>query len=229
MLTMMVMLYTWIWTNEYAPKRWREGVYLFKKGDKADPGNCRGITLSITVGKTFCNVLRDRMGTLLENDERICEGQAGLRPNRSCVDYVYTLGKIIQGRKYAGLTTYCSVLDAQKAYGTVWKNGLWKNMWEIGIRGKMWRMMKNLTEHARNVVMLDGEISDYVDIVQGIAQGCTLSPDLFKVYIDDVIVAVEAAKQGVTMGEDTVSGLMFADDFVGISETPEVLLKQIKH
>ena len=29
-------------------------------------------------------------------------------------------------------------------------------------------------------------------------------------------VAVEEAKQGVTMGEDTVSGLMFADDFVGI-------------
>ena len=25
------------------------------------------------------------------------------------------------------------------------------------------------------------------------------------------------------MGEDTVSGLMFADDFVGISETPEGL------
>ena len=30
------------------------------------------------------------------------------------------------------------------------------------------------------------------------------------------------------MGEDTVSGLMFADDFVGISETPERLQKQIQ-
>ena len=41
-----------------------------------------------------------------------------------------------------------------------------------------------------------------------------------------MIVAVEAAKQGVTMGEDTVSGLIFADDFVGILETPEGLQKQ---
>ena len=32
---------------------------------------------------------------------------------------------------------------------------------------------------------------------------------------------VAAAKQGVTVGEDTLSGLMFADDIVGISETPE--------
>ena len=30
---------------------------------------------------------------------------------------------------------------------------------------------------------------------------------LFKVYVNDMIVAVEAAKQGATMGEDTVSGL----------------------
>ena len=43
-----------------------------------------------------------------------------------------------------------------------------------------------------------------------------------------MIAAVEVAKQGVTMGEDTVSGSMFADGFVGISETPEVLQKQME-
>ena len=41
-----------------------------------------------------------------------------------------------------------------------------------------------------------------------------------------MIVIVEAAGQGVAVGEDTVSGLMFADDFVGISGTPEGLQKQ---
>ena len=66
MLTMMVMLYNWIWKNEYALKRWKEEVAanLFKKGDKADPGNCRGITLLSTVGKTFCKFLNDRTGML---------------------------------------------------------------------------------------------------------------------------------------------------------------------
>ena len=38
---------------------------------------------------------------------------------------------------------------------------------------------------------------------------------------------MEAANQGVTVGADTVSGLVFADDFVGISEAPEGLQKQI--
>ena len=89
---------------------------------------------------------------------------------------------------------------------TVWRYGLRQKLWEIGIRGKIKRMMKNMTECARSVVMLDGEISKYVDILQGAAQGCTLPPYSFEVYINDMIVAAEAAKQGVTVGEDTVSG-----------------------
>ena len=68
--------------------------------------------------------------------------------------------------------------------------------------------MKNMTECARSAVMLDGLLSKYVDTLQGVAQGCTLSPNTFKVYTSDMIVAVEAAKQGVTMGEDTVWRLM---------------------
>ena len=43
-----------------------------------------------------------------------------------------------------------------------------------------------------------------------------------------MIVAVEAAKQGVTVGEDTASGLMFEGDFVGMSKTPVGLHKQIE-
>ena len=28
MLAVMVMLYSWIWKNEYAPKMWRQGVVV---------------------------------------------------------------------------------------------------------------------------------------------------------------------------------------------------------
>ena len=62
---------------------------------KADPGNYRGITLLSTVGKIFCRILNDGVGKMLEKEEKISEGQAGFRPNRSCIDHIYTLGKII--------------------------------------------------------------------------------------------------------------------------------------
>ena len=83
----------------------------------------------------------------------------------------------------------------------------------------MWRMMNKMTGCARSALMLDGEIRNYVDVLQVVAQGCTVSPNLFKVCIIDMVAAVQAAKQGVAVGEHTVCGLMFADDCVGISDT----------
>ena len=84
---------------------------------------------------------------------------------------------------------------------------------------------ENMTECVKSAVMLDGEISNYID--QRVAQGCMMSPNLLKVFIIDIIIAVEEAKQGVAVGEDTVSGLMFADDLVGILEIPKGVQNQI--
>ena len=49
----------------------------------------------------FCKILNDRMGAMMEKEAKMREEQARFRSNRCCVDHVCTLGKIIQGRKYA--------------------------------------------------------------------------------------------------------------------------------
>ena len=45
-----------------------------------------------------------------------------------------------------------------------------------------------MTECARSAVMLDEGISKYVHTLQGVAQGCTLPPNLFKIDINDLIL-----------------------------------------
>ena len=44
-----------VWHEETVPRQWREGLIVnqFKKGDREDPGNYRGITLLSVVGKVF--------------------------------------------------------------------------------------------------------------------------------------------------------------------------------
>ena len=54
------------------------------------------------------------------------------------------------------------------------------------------------------------------------------SPNLFKVNINDILVVAKQQSKESRYREDTVSGLMFADDFVGISEIPEELQKQMR-
>ena len=75
-----------------------------------------------------------------EKDEKISEGEARYRPNRSCVDLVYTFGKTIKGRKDAGQTVYCFFLDVQKAYDTVLRNGMWK-IWDSEVE-KIWKELE---------------------------------------------------------------------------------------
>ena len=43
----------------------------------------------------------------------------------------------------------------------VWRNVLWEKVWEIGTREKMRNKMK---EGAGSAVILDGEMSNFVDI-----------------------------------------------------------------
>ena len=58
MIDLLQQLFAVVWREEFVPPQWREGliVNLFKKGDREDPGNYRGITLLSVVGKVFCKV-----------------------------------------------------------------------------------------------------------------------------------------------------------------------------
>ena len=66
------------------------------------------------------------------------EGQASFR---SCMDNVYTLNEIVQGRFREDKETYAFFLDVQKAYDTVWRDGLWFKLWDMGAKGRMWHKM----------------------------------------------------------------------------------------
>ena len=52
-------LFSVIWQEEIVPRQWRDGliVNIFKKGDRENPGNYRGITLLSVVGKVFVRFL----------------------------------------------------------------------------------------------------------------------------------------------------------------------------
>ena len=121
--------------------------------------------------------------------------------------------------------TYALFLDVQKAYDTVWRNGLWVKLWDLGVRGRMWRVIKRMYEASRSAVLLDGEKSASFSVEQGVAQGCSLSPILFSVFINDLL---KEAELGIHLGEGgRIGGMLFADDFVRLSDSKEQLQKLI--
>ena len=103
----------------------------------------------------------------------------------------------------------------QKAYDTVWRDGLWLKLGDMGVKGKI-----------RSAVLLDGEKSTTFSVEQGVAQGCSLSPILFSVFINDLLKEVEEVSVGVQLCNDrSMTGMFFADDFVGVSDSRDNLQK----
>ena len=91
MCKMLLTLFNLAWDKECVPNFWREGliVSLFKKGDRQDPGNYRGITLLNVVGKLYSRVINNRLLKHLESNHLLHEGQGGFRLGRSCIDNIF--------------------------------------------------------------------------------------------------------------------------------------------
>ena len=90
----------------------------------------------------------------------------------------------------------------------------------MGVKGRMWRVIKKMYMSSRSEVLLEGEKSDSFNVDQGIAQGCSLSPILFSVFMNDLLKEVEQAELGIQLSSGKIFwGMLFADDFEGVSDS----------
>ena len=96
------------------------------------------------------------------------------------------------------------------------------------LRMRQWATSNEMYRVSRSAVLLDGECSEAFDVQQGVAQGCSLSPILFSVFINGLLKEVEQAGLGVELSDgNTIGGMLFADDFVGVSNSEEELQRLI--
>lgn len=96
----------------------------------------------------------------------------------------------------------------------------------LGVDGNLIRAIRSLYVGHNARLRLNGELSDAFGIELGVKEGCVLSPELFKVFINDLITAVNSAAAGVDLSFAMISCLLFADDLVMMSESLEGLKKQ---
>jgi hypothetical protein len=130
--------------------------------------------------------------------------------------------------------TYAFFLDLRKAYDTVWRDGLLYKLWQAGVRGRLWHYIDSLYRTSRRAVRVGGHISEVIEIDLGVAQGDTLSCILFNIFANDLIETYQQACAGVPLPSQQdqqatsnepkrLACQLFADDFMGIAETPSEL------
>jgi len=65
-----------------------------------------------------------------------------------------------------------------------------------------------------------GVMSDYFNALNGVKQGGVISPILFCIYIDDLLVSLSQLGVGCYIAGNFVGAIVYADDIVLISPTP---------
>lgn len=212
---------------ERIPKDWARGLIfpLFKDGDVRVPDNYRGITLLSVVGKIYTSVLNSRVTKWCEKFGILSEEQAGFRPGRSTVDHIFAVSEVLRLRRARRKETHCCFLDIRKAYDTVNRDALWKRLLDVGIQGKMWRVIKNVYDVVESCVLVGKKRTEWFVVEAGVRQGCILSPILFAIFIDGLARALKRVKVGSTLGGVKFNITLFADDVAILAESREDLQK----
>ena len=138
------------------------------------------------------------------------------RLRRSVVDQLFILTEIIRNRRPH--KTFCTFIDIQKAYDKVWREALWYKLYKMGIRGKLWRVLRNIYEKVESCVVLGDHCTEFFEVLLGLRQGCLLSPMLFDLFINDIVDELKKHNFGIKCGKEKIALLMFADDIALLTE-----------
>ena len=121
-------------------------------------------------------------------------------------------------------------MDFRKCYDTINRNILWSVLMKSGIQGKMIRALRSIYSSVQSCVLCNGGLSEYFQCLQGLKQGCILSPELFSLLINDLASEILLkARHGVSLGisEIDLFLLLFADDLTLLATTVVGLQNQL--
>ena len=192
------------------PDEWRESIIIpifKKKGDDKDIKNYRPLAMTVVARRLYERCLKD---DLVAARNALNDYQGGFRPNRATLDQVFVLDEI--SKEHPDL--HHVFLDIKAAYDTVDRRRLWwKLRSKLGIPEQLVTRLIDLFDHNVSKLVLAGKTSIAIDNLRGLLQGCSLSPDLFSFFINDLLeILWETGDKTRTYRILLTICLFFADD-----------------
>jgi hypothetical protein len=185
---MLHQLFSNIWETATFPADWMQGILVKvpKKGDLTECGNWRGITLLCITLKVLCKVILNRIQEKI--DATLRRQQAGFRAGRSCVDHITTLRIILEQVNEFQDSLLLVFVDFEKAFDRLNHENIWAALRRRGVPEKLVHLIEAQYEAFSCKVLHDGVLSDPIRVTAGVRQGCILSPLLFLIVMDEILI-----------------------------------------
>ena len=206
------------------PQDWKRSVFIPipKKGNAKECSNYCTIALISHASKVMLKILQARLQQYVNHE--MPDVQAGFRKGRGTRDQIVNIHWIIKKAREFQKNIYFCFTDYAKAFDCVHHNKLWKILKEMGIPDHLTRLLRNLYA-GQEATVRTGHETDWFQIGKGVCQGYILSPCLFNLYAEYIIInaGLEEAQAGIKIAGRNINNLRYAEDTTLMAESEEEL------
>ena len=214
-----IMLLTFLFNvvfNGHYPHEWnKQKVFnIFKKGDRSDTNNYRGISVMGAISKLYDMVLASRFAQWYKP----LQEQAGGQKYRGCEEQILVIRLLIEIARKTKRKLYIAFIDYQKAYDRLNRSTLLKMLDQKGCGTKFLKALRDSMVQSVGVIG-----NEQFEATSGVKQGGCTSCSIFTFYIDETVRAVKQYGQDGWLND--LHLLLFMDDTV-VFATSKIALQQ---
>ena len=176
---------------ECVPESLKVGIVtpLYKGGgkDPLDRNSYRGITLSPVLAKVLESLILVRLKIVLAESGFPHMNQTVYQKNVSCSEAIFSTLETVSSHCKNGDKMYLCFYNLQRAFDSVQYPILFKRLYDAGINGKIWRLIRNWHADPMCMIRINGSLSSKFKIEHDVLQGSVLSPVLFLLVMDPLL------------------------------------------
>ena len=181
----------------------------------ADPGSYRAIAGSSVILKLFDKVVLLLWGHLLYTDPL----QFGYKEGTSTTQCSWLVQEVVNHFLRMGSHPIITLLDCSKAFDTCKFSILFSRLLDRGMPAIIVRVIIFVYEEQYAWVKWGSARSDRFSIVNGTRQGSILSPALFSLYVDELLVELRGLGIGCRVAGVYMGAFGFCDDLLLLAPT----------
>ena len=183
----------------------------------------RCITISPVISKLFEHCVLGNFGIYFSS----CDSQFGFKKRTGCNHAIFSVKCVVDYFVKGGSTVNVCTLNISKAFDNISHSILFIKLMKRGIPKSLLTLLINWYSSSQSRVRwLNAYSYSYFPTV-GVRQGGVLSPLLFAVYVNDLLLNLQSSRLGCVINGMSVNSFMYADDLILLSLSVIDLQKMI--